>query len=130
MSDSDSREVPGLTAEINSSLSAVWGRYATVRPKGAETEISDNVVRCTFTDSVKSFEQGMSEDADAGENGHGRTVTTYERDASAAVAKATHRRVLAFISKHDEKTDAATEVFILDSAPQRTVRVRDHRTAN
>jgi hypothetical protein len=128
MSNVDSTPVEGLPAEISDSLGAVWKRFAAVRPRGTETEIDGNVIRCKLKDSVGDFEQGMTDDAEAGDDGHGRTTTGYRREASAAVAKATHQRVMAFISKHDAKTDLATEVFVLDSAPRRAVRAPDHRT--
>jgi hypothetical protein len=127
LSDADSTQEEGLRAEINESLAAVWKRFATVRPRGSETEIDGNIVRCRMKDSVGDFEQGMNAEAEAGEDGHGRTTTTYRREASAAVAKTTRQRVMAFISDHDAETGLATEVFVLESAPRRTVRPPDHR---
>lgn len=112
MSDPQS---PPLQTKITRSLADVWRRYAANRPAQAETQISGRVVRCTITDGVGDFEAGMAEhlaeDGDAV-----RDVTGYRREASAAVAKATGRRVMAFVSKHDAKTDVATETFVLDAS--------------
>jgi hypothetical protein len=43
----------------------------------------------------------------------------YKRDTSAVVARITHSRVAAMISKHDTKTGVATEVFVLDRGPRK-----------
>lgn len=105
----------GMPAEVTRSLSAVWKRYAANRPETVETEISGNRVRCVLRDAVGDFELGLSAQDDG--DGAVRDMTTYRRDASAAVARATHRRVLAFISEHDAETDTATELFLLDRGP-------------
>jgi hypothetical protein len=111
----------GMSAEVTRSLSAVWKRYSATRPTNVETEIDGSKVRCVLRGAVGDFELGMSEQA---EDDGARDMTSYRRDASAAVSRATHRRVLAFISKHDADTDTATEVFVLDrdtrSAPMGT----------
>ena len=91
---------------------------ATKRPANPSTVISGNVVRCTLPDAVRDFEEGA-----VGEEGEeidraGRVVS-YRRDASAAVARSAHCRVLAQISDHDADTDTATETFILDISPAR-----------
>jgi uncharacterized protein YbcI len=103
-----------LSEEISK---AVWAHYAGgSRPGGVETEISGNVIRCTLTDAVDAFEKGMAapppedEPADARK----RSPNAYKLDATSAVRRLTHRRVNAFVSKHDAKTDTALEVFILD----------------
>lgn len=106
-----------LPTEVTRSLTALWKRYAIERPAEAETEISGSVVRCVLHGAVENFEKGMAAQADDDRDGKSaRDVTTYRRDAAAAVSKATHKRVLAFISDHDAKTDVATEVFVLDGS--------------
>jgi hypothetical protein len=106
----------GMPAEVTRSLGAVWKRYAATRPAGMETVIQGNRVECVMRDAVADFELGMAAQDQA--DGKVRDLTTYRRDASAAVAKATHHRVLGFISEHDAKTDIATEVFLLDRDPR------------
>jgi uncharacterized protein YbcI len=104
-----------LSTEIGNSLASVWARYIGARPSNAETELEGNVVRWVLTDGTSEFEQGMAAEPAEGEAPkQARTVIGYKRDTSAAVAKATHRRVMAMISKHDAKTGIATETFILE----------------
>jgi hypothetical protein len=102
----------GMPAEVTRSIGAVWKRYAANRPDNVETRISGNKVLCVLHDAVGDFELGLSEQDET--EGTARDMTSYRREASAAVAKATHRRVLAFISEHNAKTDTATELFLLD----------------
>jgi uncharacterized protein YbcI len=104
-----------LSVEIGNSLATVWARYIGARPSKAETEFEGNVVRWVLADGTSEFEQGMAAEPAEGEPPkQARTVIGYKRDTSAAVAKATHRRVMAMISKHDAKTGIATETFILE----------------
>jgi uncharacterized protein YbcI len=104
-----------LSVEIGNSLASVWARYIGARPSNAETEFEGNVVRWVLADGTSEFEQGMAAEPAEGEAPkQARTVIGYKRDTSAAVAKATHRRVMAMISKHDAKTGIATETFILE----------------
>jgi hypothetical protein len=109
-----------LSAEIGSSLASVWARYVGARPTKAETQIEAGVVRWVLADGTSEFEKGMSAEVEDGEPpAPKRTLAGYKRETAAVVAKATHRRVAAMISKHDAKTGIATEVFILDSAGNR-----------
>jgi uncharacterized protein YbcI len=107
--------VSDLSTEIGTSLASVWARYFGSRPSKAETEFDGKVVRWVLADGTSEFELGMSAEAAEGEAPEPvRTVRGYKRDTSAAVAKATHRRVMAMISDHDAKTGVATETFILE----------------
>jgi hypothetical protein len=117
----DATALPGsdLPGEISRAIGTVWTHYSRgARPGGIETEISGNVVRCTLTDAVDGFEKGMSapppddEPADA----RPRSSNAYKLDATTAVRRVMHRKVNAFVSKHDPKSDTATEVFILDGS--------------
>jgi uncharacterized protein YbcI len=108
-----------LSDEISKAIGSVWAHYARgTRPSGVQTEITGNVVRCVLTGAVDDFEKGMAapppedEPADARK----RSTNAYKLDATSAVRRLTHRRVNAFITKHDAKTDTATEVFILDTS--------------
>lgn len=107
---------PTLSTEIGSSLASVWARYVGARPAGAETEVDGNVVRWTLAGGTGEFDASMAADdeEDAERSGPRRTVTGYKRELTAAVARTTHRRVTAVISKQDAKTGAATETFILE----------------
>jgi uncharacterized protein YbcI len=119
VTDATTTVVSDLSDEISKAIGSVWAHYARgTRPGGVETEISGNVVRCVLTDAVDDFEKGMAapppEDEPAG--ARKRSTNAYKLDATSAVRRLTHRRVNAFVSKHDAKTDVATEVFILDTS--------------
>ena len=114
MSDAQNPPVT-LPVKVIRSLADVWRRYAASRPSQAHTEISGRVVRCTIPDGVKDFELGMAELV-AADGEDARDLTSYRREATAAVAKSTGRRVMAFVSKHDAKTNDATETFVLDAS--------------
>ncbi|HYU61876.1 MAG TPA: hypothetical protein VEK39_14050 [Solirubrobacterales bacterium] len=109
-------ETSDLSTEIGASLASVWARYFGARPSKAETEYEGKVVRWVLADGTSEFDQGMAAEAEAGDAPLPvRTLPGYKRDTSAAVAKTTHRRVMAMISDHDAKTGIATETFILES---------------
>jgi uncharacterized protein YbcI len=119
MSDATVPEGSDLPSEISRAVGSVWTHYTRgARPEGIETEITGNVVRCTLTGAVDDFEKGMAapppddEPADA----RPRSANAYKLDATTAVRRLTHRKVNAFVSKHDAKSDTATEVFILDGS--------------
>jgi uncharacterized protein YbcI len=109
-------DIPG---EISRAIGSVWTHYARgERPAGIETEISGNVVRCTLTGAVGNFEKGMAAAPaeDEPDDARPRSTNAYKLDATTAVRRVTHRKVNAFVSKHDAKTDTALEVFILDGS--------------
>jgi len=119
VADSEAAGRAGLPAEISSSLAIVWKRFSGSRPADVATVVDGTRVACVMRDSVGEFNRAIA-DGEADEDGPPRPVTTvsrYEREAIEAVAKATRRRVLAFVSDHDAKSDAAKEVFILDRPP-------------
>jgi hypothetical protein len=121
MPDSQTTPSPGLPAEVTASLRSVWRKYAAESPEEAETQIRGRVVRCVLQDAVSEFDKGMTAAAELDDDEAARRLTPnrYRREASAAVARVTKRRVMAFVSDHDADTDVATEVFILESPPHR-----------
>jgi uncharacterized protein YbcI len=115
--DVQTQDVAGsdLSIEIGRSLASVWTRYFGARPEQAETQLGDSVVRWVLADGTRQFEEGMSAEPDESEPERApRTLAGYKRDTSAAVSKATHRKVVAMMSSHDAKTGVATETFILE----------------
>lgn len=109
-----------LSTEIGTTLASVWARYVGARPNKAETELNGNVVRWTVADGTSEFEAGMAAETDDDDAPlPERTMSGFKRDTSAAVAKLTHHRVMAMISKHDSKTGIATETFILEQRPKK-----------
>ena len=110
-----SDEPNGMAGELTRSLSSVWNRYTGTRPS-ARAEVAGDRVTCVVEDAVADFEAGVAAEALTPANpDRPLTGRTYERDAIATVTRITGRRVLAFVSKHNAKTDIATEVFILDT---------------
>lgn len=116
----------GLSAEISSSLASVWAKHVGERPTGAEVAINGNVVRWELKGGTGTFEKGRAALAGEDPETPAPTVVGYRRDAAAAVARATGRRVMAQITEHDEKTDLATEVFILDTRPRPPAQTMRH----
>jgi uncharacterized protein YbcI len=116
MSDSDTARGGELASEISASLGGLWKRYTGHRPAEIETTIDGPRVAVTLKDAVSGFDDAISaSEAAELEKGERRlTVRTFRQDAISAVSAATHRKVMAFVSKHDEKSNSATEVFILD----------------
>jgi uncharacterized protein YbcI len=113
---------PGVPEEVTRSLTSVWSQYAGERPQDAASEIRGNRVECVLSDSVRTlnerFAAAETEDNPTTDSGRPRTRAAFRNDAIAAVGRATGRRVVAFVSKHDAERDVATEVFLLDSAPR------------
>jgi uncharacterized protein YbcI len=108
-----------MPAQISSSLASVWSNYAGERPTDIDTVIRGSKISCVLRDAVKDFDDGMSASAEAEPPPERKlTTSTYRNDAIKAVERVTRRRVLAFMTDHDEKTDVATEAFILESAPR------------
>ena len=121
MPDPEPMEPTSLQSEITKSFGSVWRRYSDEQPSDAQTEVDGNVVRCVLTDAVGGFNKGMTPAATEEDPSPERPLTeaSYRRDAIAAVARTTRRRVLAFVSDHDAKTGVAREVFILEPERRR-----------
>jgi hypothetical protein len=103
--------------QIARSLGAVWQRFSGQRPKSTTVEIEQNAVRCVI-------EVGTSDPAtdDGAEPGKARLSTDsagFSYNATAVITRATGRRVVAFIPKHDKKKQTTTQTFILDQPRQR-----------
>ena len=115
----DGASGPSLSEEITRSLGSVWARHASSRPGAVNTEIRDHVVECVFTDAVASFNAGpQPEEGEDATESRVSNPAGYRQAAIATVSRLTERRVVGFIPKHDEKTDVATEKFILERAPR------------
>jgi len=100
--------------EIARSLGAVWHRFSGHRPKTMNVEVTRDAVRCVI-------EEGPSEDSadDEPVAGPGLGSRRFDYDATAAVARVTGKRVVAFIPKRDGKTQVVTQTYILDRPRQR-----------
>jgi uncharacterized protein YbcI len=117
MADPRSTRGTALAGEISASLGGLWKLYTGTRPANIDTAIEGTRIACVLEDAVVSFDDGIAaaEAADLAPGERRLTQQTFRQDAITAVAKSTHRRVVAFVSKHDSDTDTATEVFILDN---------------
>ncbi len=104
--------------QIARSLGSVWLRFSGQRPKSTTVEIEKHVVRCTIEE--RSPEEATDEDAEAGgEPGLSPDSPSFNYNATAAISRATGRRVIAFIPKRDKKAHVSTQTFILDQPRQR-----------
>jgi hypothetical protein len=104
--------------QIARSLGSVWQRFSGQRPKSTSVEIEQNVVRCVIQEGTP--EPGASDDAEAsGDPGPSPDSSSFNYNATAAITRATGRRVIAFIPKHDRKAHTSTQTFILDQPRQR-----------
>jgi hypothetical protein len=104
--------------EIARSLSSIWLRFSGQRPASMTVEMEPNVVRCTIGEGTG--DQPTDEDAEAAHEPHLTPDSpSFSYDATAAVTRATGRRVVAFIPKRDKKALTATQTFILDQPRRR-----------
>jgi hypothetical protein len=81
-------------------------------------EMEPNVVRCVIeegTDDPPTEEDGEA----AREPGLTPESPSFSYNATAAVTRATGRRVVAFIPKRNKKTLTSTQTFILDQPRKR-----------
>jgi hypothetical protein len=104
--------------EIARSLGSVWQRFSGQRPKSTSVEIEKNVVRCVIQEGTS--EPATEEDAEAGGDPDlSPDSPSFNYNATAAITRATGRRVVAFIPKRDKKSHTSTQTFILDQPRQR-----------
>jgi hypothetical protein len=101
----------GLSDEIAASLASVFARYTGARPEESDVEVDGRVIRWRLPGGTEALQSSL---ATPDEDGKVRTLSGYRRATSAAVTKATHRRMAAHMSKEDKKTGATTETFILE----------------
>jgi hypothetical protein len=100
--------------EIARSLSSIWLRFAGQRPKSMTVEMEPNLVRCVIEEGTED------DDAEpAGEQDLSPDSPSFSYNATAAITRATGRRVVAFIPKRDKKTLTSTQTFILDQPRRR-----------
>lgn len=102
-----------VSDELASSLCSVWARYAGARPTDTALEFDGHVIRWNLPQGLTAVNAGV--DASGEGEGPDLTMTGYRRAASSAVAKVTHRKVSAHMSKLNKETGATTETFILEA---------------
>jgi hypothetical protein len=110
--------VDPASEEIARSLGSVWQRFSGARPKSTSVEIERDVVRCVIeegTPEPDGDEDGAADDGPA----LSPDSPGFNHNATAAIARVTGRRVIAFIPKRDKKTHISTQTFILDRPRQK-----------
>jgi hypothetical protein len=100
--------------EIARSLGSVWQRFSGQRPKSTTVEIDKDVIRCVIEEKAPE-EAWADEDGESPPEAHLSVDSRrYDYDATAAIARVTGRRVIAFIPKRNKRTQTSTQTFILD----------------
>jgi uncharacterized protein YbcI len=119
-SGTEERTPGSLSAAISNHIVRLFAEYTGRGPTKARTTIRDNVVVCIAQDNLTKAERRLSA------AGEGELVVTVRRkfqstmrdDLVSGVELLTGRKVEAFLSDHDDLTDTAAEVFVLDGPPQ------------
>jgi len=101
--------------EIARSLANVWYRFSGRRPSAMSVEVSRDSVRCVIEDDPA---EGATGDGAPAGTDSGLGSSRFGYDATAAITRATGRRVIAFIPKRDRDTRIVTQTYIFD--PPRT----------
>jgi primosomal replication protein N len=104
-------ETSELGDEISRSMGSVWARHTGARPDSISTEISADKIRCVIEGSTTP---PVDDEAEA-QVAMLLTATGQKSEAIESVRRATHRRVVGFISKRDDKAGTSTQTFILDA---------------
>ena len=103
-----------LSEELSRSLGSIWQRHAGGRPETTSVEISGDVVKYVMEGAVSNIDTEPSVDESGAEVLRSPSSTRYQNEAIAAVRRITRRRVRGFIPKRDEKSDLATDTYILE----------------
>ena len=103
-----------VSEQLTRSLSSIWEQHTGARPSAVSLELSTDTVRFVMQDAVSTIGNGTH--ADDAEPGVVRSPdsTRYKNEASAAVRRITRRRVRAFIPKRNQKTDVASDTYVLE----------------
>ena len=112
---SEDSAVDPASDEIARSLGTVWQRFSGDRPQSTEVEVGKNAVTCVITPRDESTGDQDGEERSEPE----LSQAGLEYNATAAIARITGRRVVAFIAKRDKGTQVSTQTFLLDRRRQR-----------
>jgi len=126
-SGTEERTPGSVNAGISRLIVRLFAEYTGRGPTRARTTIRDNVVVCITEDTMTKAERRLSQE------GEGELVVTVRRkfqstmrdDLVGGVELLTGRKVVSFLSDHDDEADMAAEVFVLDGAPQVSVAIYD-----
>jgi hypothetical protein len=118
----DPQQVPepqDMSTTLGASLNSVWNRYAAdTAPSEASVELEPGVVRWSVPKaSADELKEGIAS-RDGQDGTPVRTMASFQRETSAVVAKAMHRKIAARFTKKI-KDDVSTEVFVLETIPRK-----------
>jgi hypothetical protein len=97
-------------------MGSVWQRHTGARPDAISTELGVDKVRCVIEGATEPA--APAEDAEAESAAEAPVLLTdsaHRNEAIESVRRATHRRVVGFISKRDKTAGVSTQTFILDA---------------
>ena len=101
-----------LSDEISRSMGSVWARHTGERPTSISTEVGTDRVRCVITGELApAADEADEPDAQPAVL---LTVSAQRSEAIESVRRATHRRVVGFISRRDDDAGTSTQTFVLD----------------
>lgn len=103
-----------LSEELSRSLGSIWQRHAGGRPSTTSIELSGDVVKYVMEGAVSGIDTEPTIDESGAEVLLSPGSTRYQNEAIAAVRRITRRRVRGYIPKRDEKSDVATDTYILE----------------
>ncbi len=116
-----------LSADISTTMEALWTRYAGAGPISTRTEIHEDEVTVSLAGVVANFERRTA--PDGGAETAPLTLASYKREAQATIGRLTHRRVLSITTGHDRESDVAIDVFKLEQADPVVIGPDDARRA-
>jgi hypothetical protein len=105
-----------LCDTISRSMGSVWQRHTGARPDAISTELGVDKVRCVIEGATEPA--APAEDADEKSVADAPALLTdsaHRNEAIESIRRATHRRVVGFISKRDKSAGISTQTFILDA---------------
>ena len=102
-----------LCDTISRSMGSVWQRATGARPDAISTELGVDKVRCVIEGSDEPAPPAADEEA-AADAPVLLTDSAHRNEAIESIRRATHRRVIGFISKRDKTAGTSTQTFILD----------------
>jgi hypothetical protein len=111
------RSALDASSEIARSLGSVWLRFSGQRPKSTTVEMGEDVVRCVIEERAPDL--GADEASDEPDGDPRLSPAGFKHNATAAIARITGRRVIAFIVKRDDETEVSTQTFLLDRPRER-----------
>ena len=109
--DQEESRVDRTSREIAQSVGTIWSRFSGQRPKSTSVEIRQNSIKCVIDEGTPDTEADEDEE---GSDDPRLSAAGLKQNATAAVARITGRRVVAFIPKRNKKTETSTQTFLLE----------------